>query len=159
MSLRLLTLATGVSMVAAWTGRPAPSSPAPDASYVADMTGAQEVPSNNSKGTGTATLSIDGTSLKYSVEVHDLSGAPTMAHIHVGANGVNGPPVYTFAIAPGAGMSGDIAEGSIDLTKDASAGVSGDSLRTLLNNGNAYINVHTKNFPGGEIRGQVMKKM
>ena len=44
----------------------------------------------------------------------------------------------------------------VDLTQDASAGVRGDSLKTLLSNGNAYVNVHTGNFPDGEIRGQVM---
>ena len=67
-------------------------------------------------------------------------------------------PVYTFAIKPEAGSGGTISEGTLELTRDASTGVSGDSRKTLLNNGNAYVNVHTKNFPGGELRGQVMMK-
>ncbi|MGH7522760.1 MAG: CHRD domain-containing protein [Gemmatimonadales bacterium] len=153
MSPRILGLAAGVALCAAWT-----SSPARDAKYTAEMTGAQETPSNNAKGTGTASFTLSGTKLQYSITVHSLTGAPTAAHIHVGATGVAGPPVYTFAIKAGSGMSGTIASGTIDLTKDASAGVSGDSLKKLLNNGNAYVNVHTRNFPNGEIRGQIMTK-
>jgi hypothetical protein len=38
-----------------------------------------------------------------------------------------------------------------------SKGVSGDSLKVLLNNGNAYVNVHTAAHGAGEIRGQVAK--
>jgi hypothetical protein len=150
---RILGLAACAVLIAGWTARPGTSP-----SYTARMTGAVETPPNNSKGTGTATFSIDGTKLHYSVSVKDLTGAPTAAHIHVGATAVAGPPVYTFAIKAGSGMSGTISEGTVDLTTDASSGVSGDSLKKLLNNGNAYVNVHTKNFPAGEIRGQVMTK-
>ncbi|HEY4321962.1 MAG TPA: CHRD domain-containing protein [Gemmatimonadales bacterium] len=154
MSLRLAGLAAGVVLLAGWTAQSAARS----VNYVARMNGAQETPANNTKATGSATLSLDGTKLHYSVEVHDLSGPATAAHIHVGATGVAGPPVFTFPIKAGVGMSGNVSEGTIDLTRDASTGVSGDSLKILLNNGHAYINVHTKNFPGGEIRGQVMMK-
>ena len=54
--------------------------------------------------------------------------------------------------------SGKLAEGDIDLSKAASSTVSGDSLKVLLNNGAAYINVHTAAHPGGEIRGQIVKE-
>jgi len=143
-----------VVLIAGWTTRPTPSR---SDKYVAEMNGAQETPANNGKSTGRAELTLDGTKLRYEVEVKDLSGPPTAAHIHVGPSGVAGPPVYTFQLKS-RDASGEVAEGTIDLTKDASSGVSGDSLRTLLNNGNAYINVHTKNFPNGEVRGQVIKK-
>ena len=152
MSPRILGLAAGAVMIAAWV--PASRS----VTYVARMTGAQETPANNTKGTGTATFTLDGTKLGYVVTIDGLSGPPTMAHIHIGAMGVAGPPVYTFAIKPNAGTSGTISEGTIDLTKDASTGVSGDSLKMLLNTGKAYVNVHSKNFPGGELRGQVTMK-
>ena len=150
---RVLGLGAAVVLVAGWTTRPVARSD----KYVAEMNGAQETPANNGKATGRAELTLDGTKLQFSVEVKDLSGPPTAAHIHVGPSGVAGPPVYTFQLKS-KDPTGSVAEGTIDLTKDASSGVSGDSLKTLLNNGNAYINVHTKNFPGGEVRGQVMKK-
>lgn len=154
MSLRIAGLAAGVVLLAGWTAQTAARS----VNYVARMNGAQETPANNTKATGSATMSLDGTKLHYSIEVHNLSGAATAAHIHVGAMGMGGPPVYTFPIKAGIGVSGNLAEGTIDLTTDASSGVSGDSLKVLLNHGKAYINVHTKNFPAGEIRGQVMMK-
>jgi Cu/Zn superoxide dismutase len=150
---RALGLGAAVVLVAGWTSRPASRSD----KYVAEMNGAQETPANNGKATGHAELTLDGTKLRFAVEVKDLSGPATAAHIHVGPSGVAGPPVYTFQLKS-KDPTGSVAEGMIDLTKDASSGVSGDSLKTLLNNGNAYINVHTKNFPGGEVRGQVMKK-
>src|SRR5690242_10907627 len=117
---RILGLAVCALVLAGWTGPPA-HAPAPrSAKYVAQMTGAQETPSNNGKSTGTATFTIDGTKLQYTVQMHDLSGEPTSAHIHVGAMGLAGPPVYTFAVKPNSGTNGTIAEGTIDLTKDSS---------------------------------------
>jgi hypothetical protein len=89
------------------------------------------------------------------VTVGGLSGPATAAHIHVGAPGMAGPPVLTLTVKSVA--DGMVADDSVDLMKGASTGVSGDSLRTLLANGNAYVNVHTAKYPGGEIRGQVVK--
>ena len=156
MSRRVLGLAATVLLVAGWTGRPAMATHVRATVYTVHMNGGQETPANNTKGTGSATFTLDGTKLNYSIEIKDLSGPATAAHIHVGAPGVAGPPVYTFTVKPMA--SGTIASGTIDLTRDASAGVSSDSLTRLLANGNAYVNVHSKNFPAGEIRGQVVKK-
>jgi hypothetical protein len=154
MSVRIIGLTAGVVALGAWVARPPVSR---STHYVAEMTGAQETPANNTKATGTAKVEIEGTKLEYSVEVHDLSGPPTAAHIHVGASGVAGPPVYTI-ILKSKDQSGTIADGSVELTKDVSSGVSGDSLKKLLTSGNAYVNVHTKNFPNGEIRGQLVGK-
>ena len=147
---RILGIVASVLVLAGWNGPPAP------VTYVAQMTGAKETPANTVAGTGTATLTVNGTKLQYSIVVEGLSGPATMAHIHVGAMGVAGPPVYTFDIKKVA--AGTLATGSIDLTKAASAGVSGDSLVALIKSGNAYVNVHTAAHPSGEIRGQVMKK-
>ena len=121
------------------------------------MNGAQETPTHNTKRSGNASITLDGTKMTFKLEVKELRDAPTGAHIHVGATGVPGGPVYTFAL--NGSKDGTIAEGSVGLMKDVSAGVSGDSLKVLLSNGHAYVNVHSKNFPGGEIRGQLSKKM
>jgi hypothetical protein len=99
---------------------------------------------------------LTGNELHYTVTVHGLSGPATAAHIHVGKAGASGPPVYAFTINKVA--DGTLAEGSVDLTKEVGKGVSGDSLKVLLNDGSAYVNVHTAAHGGGEIRGQVAKR-
>ena len=156
MSRRILGLATTVLLVAGLDWPASHGSKLRATVYTVHMNGGQETPANNTKGTGSATFTLDGTKLNYSIEIKDLSGPATAAHIHVGAMGVAGPPVYTFTVK--ALASGTVAQGTIDLTRDASAGVSSDSLTRLLASGNAYVNVHSKNFPNGEIRGQVVKK-
>ncbi len=154
MKFRMLGLAASVVAIAAWT---VPASQATGAAqsvtYKAQMNGASETPPNKSTGTGTATFVLSGTRLRYTVTVLGLTGPATMAHIHFGKVGASGPPVYTFEIKKVA--AGTLAQGYIDLTKEVSKGVSGDSLKTLLANGGAYVNVHTAANPGGEIRGQV----
>jgi len=124
--------------------------------YTADMKPSLATPPVDSKATGHGKLTLSGHTLRYSISVSDLSGPATMAHIHVGQPGVSGPPVYTFAIKKVA--SGTLAEGTIDLSAHPAKGISGDSLRVLINNGSAYINVHTAAHPSGEIRGQIVKE-
>jgi hypothetical protein len=46
----------------------------------------------------------------------------------------------------------------LNLVTTGNANVSGDSLLVLLNNGNAYVNIHTQNRTGGEIRGQIIRQ-
>ncbi len=133
--------------------------PAASPTFVAKMTGAQETPPNQAAATGTATFDLETNELEFTIEVKGLSGAPTAAHVHVGAPGVKGPHVYDIVLRAGAGTKGVIAKGEIDLTKEVSPGVSGDSLKALLKTGNAYVNVHTKKFPDGETRGQLMQEL
>ena len=156
MHARLLAIAASTLAVTAWVAPKPPVHRAPSVVYVAQMNGTSETPANTATATGTATLTVRGNRLHYSVTVHGLSGPATAAHIHVGAVGASGPPVYTFKIKHIA--AGRLAQGYINLAKDASKGVSGDSLKTLLANGNAYVNVHTAAHPAGEIRGQVELK-
>jgi len=154
MKFRVLGLAASLAAVGAWSVPAHPVSPARQAvTYRAQLNGANETPPTKSTATGTATFVLNGNRLRYTVTVLGLSGPATMAHVHVGAKGASGPPVYSFNIKKVA--AGTLAEGYIDLTKEASKGVSGDSLKTLLANGHAYVNVHTAAHPGGEIRGQV----
>lgn len=157
MKFRTLGLAASLVAIGAWSApvRPAPAT-LQAVHYQAQLNAASETPANTSTATGTATFVLDGNRLRYTVTVLGLSGPATMAHIHVGAKGASGPPVYSFEIKKVA--AGALAEGYVDLSKEVSKGVSGDSLKTLLANGNAYVNVHTAAHPGGEIRGQIEKK-
>jgi hypothetical protein len=130
--------------------RPAPTK------YTVDMKASSETPPNPGNAGGNAKLTLSGNKLEYEIDIVGLSGPATMAHIHVGAIGVAGPPVYTFPINQVA--AGKLAKGTVDLGSAVSKGVSGDSVKVLLDNGNAYINVHTTEHPKGEIRGQVVRK-
>ena len=117
----------------------------------------------DSDGHGNAVVKIrdDGSELSYKLVVNGLEST-LMAHIHVAAEpGGNGPPVlwlYPDAPSPqlieGAfnGLLGDRSVTSADLT--GSAGINSlDDLRTAIEEGRAYVNVHTVANPGGEIRG------
>ncbi len=157
MAIRVLGLAAPAFMAVAltWPTGSVPGSQQP-LSYIARMKGTNETPAHDVPGTGTATFRLTGNTLYYRIRVAHLTGTPTMAHIHVGAVGASGPPILTFPLRHAA-ATGVIDSGSVKLTGDLGHGVSGDSLKVLLNNGHAYVNVHSKQYPGGEIRGQIEK--
>ncbi|PYS25266.1 MAG: hypothetical protein DMF72_02205, partial [Acidobacteria bacterium] len=109
--------------------------------FIANLNGAQETPANNSNGTGTATLllSPDETTARVSLNFSGLSSAETDAHVHgAGAPGVIAPILFPLPL-------GNVSDFSISLT---TTDVSN------LKNGLFYVNVHSANFPNGEIRGQ-----
>ena len=112
------------------------------ACFTARLDGAQEVPANNSTvtGTGIFALSPDLQTLVYDISYTGaLSGTETMAHIHRGAPGVAGPVVYPLPIG-----------NHKTLTQTLTITDVNDLLAGLL-----YVNIHSTNFPGGEIRGQI----
>ena len=110
----------------------------------ATLSSAAEVPSNASPGTGVLEASFDkGSSvLKWKLSYSGLTGPATMAHFHGPAMpGANAGVVVPFPSAASP------AEGSTVLTPAQSAD---------LMAGKWYVNVHTAQNPGGEIRGQVL---
>jgi hypothetical protein len=125
-------------------------------SFVATLSGANEVPPTGSAATGTATLERDGTQVAFTVTVNGLT-AVTMAHIHSGATGVNGPIRVNLFLGPVTGtVNGELAKGTFSTTDVQT--ISFDALLAELRAGTAYVNVHTTAFPTGEIRGQVQLK-
>jgi len=163
MKVQLLGITTSVLVVAAWTGQQgtqgkdatSPRQQELPITYTIDMKAGMETPAIAGKAGGHAKLTVGAKKMRYEIDVSDLSGPATMAHIHIGKIGIAGPPIFTFPVK--ASASGRLAEGTVDLTADMGKGVSGDSLIVLLNNGGAYINVHTAAHPGGEIRGQIVR--
>lgn len=113
--------------------------------FTALLSGASEVPQNNSAGTAIGTLSLEGTNLTYHVTFSGLSAPATGAHIHAPASATNSAGVVIPFSAPAA-TAGTIS-GTASLTPDLVADIV---------NGNAYVNIHTTNNPGGEIRGQIV---
>lgn len=134
------------------------------------MTGAQEVPVNASPGTGTAIVVIDPDAHTMSVQAvfQDLLSPTAVSHIHCcvdppGTVGV-ATPTPTFPGFP-AGVTAGTYDAVFD-TLDAGTYRAGfitaaggtvalaeSVLFTGLLAGQAYFNIHTTQFPGGEIRG------
>ena len=131
--------------------------------FTAKMTGKDEVPPHDTKATGTAefTLSADGKTISYKVDVMNIDKV-TVAHIHQGKPGENGPPVvwlFNSSSNPTGPMNGKLSEGKIT-SNDLVGPLKGkqiSDLVKLINDGNAYANVHTQQNPKGEIRGQISK--
>ena len=80
----------------------------------------------------------------YMVNVWNLENI-TAAHVHVGGPGENGGPVITLA-SPADGNNG----GCVPITAEVANAV-------LANPQGYYVNVHTRQFPAGAIRGQLMR--
>jgi len=120
-----------------------------DTGFTANLDAIQEVPTNGSTGTGTATLVLDAAqaNLSYVVTFSGLTSNKTAAHIH-------GPA------APG--FNAGVLHGLLNQTAAATSGSANGVWAipaanvTQLFNGQLYVNVHTVNFGGGEIRGQIL---
>jgi CHRD domain len=140
-------------------------------SFVATLSGDDEVPARATPATGVAKFKLreDGTVLLYKINVENIENV-VAAHIHCAPAGVNGPVGVTlFGGAPGGGpVSGTLAEGTITTADPGNACGWTDlaSILAAINSGATYVNVHTNDgvaptntgpgdFPGGEIRGQV----
>ena len=114
--------------------------------FTATLNGSQETPPNSSTATGRATilLSPDEKTGRVSLTFAGLSGAQTVAHIHGPAiPGVSASPVFDLPV-------GQVSDFPIILT---AAQVQD------LKNGLLYANVHSTNFPTGEIRGQFVSSL
>lgn len=128
--------------------------------FIAHLSGSEEVPPVQTTGTGQAffKLSMDGTSLDYKLIVANIENV-TQSHIHLAPAGTNGAVVaFLFGNVPGGvTVNGVLAEGTITASNLVGplAGQPLSALVDYLNNGGAYVNVHTTSYPGGEIRGQI----
>jgi len=140
--------------------------------YTTSLSGPNEAPPNNSPGTGTSTVTVDLDLLTMRVEVQfqGLLGNVTACHIHgptlVALQGTAGvmTPVPSFPGFPHGGTSG-VYDQTFDLTQastynpafvTASGGTIAQAMNRLLlalDEDKSYVNIHTNQFPGGEIRG------
>ena len=111
--------------------------------FFANLSSAQEVPVNNSTATGFGAVQLNAaeTQITVNMSFSGLSSAQTAAHIHGMAQvGVNAPVLFNFG-------AGQIANLNFAVSPTQVA---------QLKAGLMYMNVHTSNFGGGEIRGQVL---
>jgi hypothetical protein len=114
--------------------------------FVANLSGAQEAPTSGSTGKGVCSVLLNGseTQIMVSCTYSNLSGAVAGAHIHGNAAPrANAPVLFNFNFT--GAQSGNFG---------GTFGVSLAQVAALRSN-LFYVNVHTANFPNGEIRGQL----
>ena len=110
---------------------------------LANLNAAQEVPTNNSRATGTGNLVVNPLTRMASGSITLTGMTATAAHIHVGATGANGPVIVPltssttglFSVPPNTVLTADQFK--------------------AYKQGNLYFNAHSVAFPAGEIRGQI----
>jgi len=168
---QLEQFARPIAATATATGGGSPSSPSSShKEFSAKLTGSKEVPPVNTDATGTIKLAANSRqdALDYQLSLSNLNGVVTGAHIHRGSTGTNGPVVANlnvggaFASASAGGGGGSAATStssggtitSADL-KGPLAGKHISDLIKLIEDGKGYANVHTRQHPNGEIRGQL----
>ncbi|MES2795943.1 MAG: CHRD domain-containing protein [Bacteroidota bacterium] len=138
--------------------------------YAAELSGPNEAPPNGSPGTGLATITITGNSMRVQCTFSGLVAGVTAVHIHaatmVAFTGTAGVATTTPTFA---GFPGGVTSGSYDNTLDMSLASSFNpsyvtahggtptqawaDLKAAMLDGKSYFNIHTSSFPGGEIRG------
>src|SRR5262245_29547651 len=157
---------------------PVPSADAATTTLATTLIGANEVPPSGSAGTGSAIVTLDTTANTFRVQVtfSGLGSGTTAAHIHCclafpfqpNVNVMVATTTPTFPSFPLGVTSGsyDMTFGLLDPASYNSAFISSPVfnpggtvmsaagvLVAALLNGQTYLNVHTQNFIGGEIRG------
>ena len=117
-------------------------------SFKATMTAGAEVPkpvgvATNAGGSFSAKSTEAGSSItfRFVLRFHGLTGKAMSAHVHIGKVGKAGPVAVPLCGPCKNGQSGTVTIKS--------------SVENALEKGGAYVNVHTAENAGGEIRGQV----
>ncbi|MFF7249037.1 CHRD domain-containing protein [Embleya sp. NPDC008237] len=121
--------------------------------FAAGLSGANEVPGGNAAvgdqdGKGTALVRIKGDQVTFGIRWEGI-GAPTAAHLHLGGKGGNGEVKVSFfaSVLPG---TANAVTGSVKVTDAALLE------KIKADPASLYFNVHTGEFPGGAIRGQLV---
>jgi hypothetical protein len=134
--------------------------------FSASLAGANEVPPINSTGTAAFEMTISNT-ITFSLTFSGLSSNLVVSHLHFAPSKVAGG-VMIFLCGGGnqpacpAATSGTIT-GTItaaNVTGPGAQGITAGDLNSALEavrDGLSYANMHTTNFPGGEIRGNVKR--
>ena len=111
------------------------------------LTGAQEVPPADPDGSGTASFTLNQGQGQICFTLTASNLAPTTAaHIHEASAGQNGPVVVTLTPPGPDGSSSGCVAAPAEVIK---------AIRQ--NPSDYYVNIHTTEFPGGAIRGQLSK--
>lgn len=133
----------------------------------ADLTGGEETPAALNTGMfGTVAVGVDQQSkeLTVTLRVFNTPTPTTAGHIHMGSPGTPGPTVLNFP----ASLNGRVGDFAMTFRLGDTAGVftprpaiginTIDDVIEAVIGGNTYVNIHTTQNPGGEIRGQLLPR-
>ncbi|MEX2281023.1 MAG: CHRD domain-containing protein [Gemmatimonadota bacterium] len=162
--LPVLAILGSAAMMAACDDDSDDQGPEPEV-FTASLNATNEPPTGGvavvSTAIGNASIIFLPSGLQYDVVLTSpLTTGVNNAHIHgpalPSANGVSNAGVV-LNLNPNFGITtGIVAQGAFQGTGTSSATISMDSLKSMIRNGNAYVNVHTTRYGGGEIRGQLV---
>ena len=165
-----LTGSVGVSAATMADTSSSSTAPVLGKQFSAVLTGDNEVPHVKTDAIGKIKLNANSQQnmLDYQISISDLNGVITGAHIHKGSAGTNGPVVATLktgntfagasaSTSGGGGTTSTSVGGTITSAelKGPLAGKQVTDLIRLIEDGKAYVNVHTHQNSNGEIRGQL----
>jgi hypothetical protein len=149
-------------------GPSSPTSSPSDKIFSARLTGDREVPPVDTDATARIRLIANSQQdgLDYRLSVSNINGVITGAHIHKGSATTNGPIVanlniggtFASASAGNGGASTSTSTGGTITSADLKGPLTGKQITDLIKlieDGQAYANVHTRQHPNGEIRGQL----
>jgi hypothetical protein len=141
--------------------------------FSAKLVGFEELPAVFSQGNGTLDLDLNrnARTITFKLTFSALSAPVTQSHIHFGkrhvAGGVtvffctnlsNGPAGTQLCPAGGGSVTGTITGANVGaIAAQALPAGDFDALVAIIETHTAYANVHTTNFPAGEIRGQIRR--
>jgi len=132
--------------------------------FKADLKGSSEVPPNQSSATGIVMATFDTATkqLSWNGSYSGLSGPPTAAHVHGPAPvGKNTGLVFWITDNIGQCSSGQCTSKGETKAHPASpfqgSATLSDAQVSDLMAGLYYVNIHTDAYPGGELRGQLLK--
>jgi hypothetical protein len=119
----------------------------------ATISAAQEVPTNTSPATGSAIMLYDigNNTFDLVVSISGFTNTASASHIHEAASGVNGPVVTNLGSEAAYTRTGDTLRATFRGLRH------GGDVRKLIQGG-AYFNIHSAQFPGGEVRGQLIPR-
>ena len=123
------------------------SETSPDINHVAfsaTLKGSSETPPNASLASGTASSVYNTQTRVLLINVTYSGLTATAAHIHKGAPGVSGPVIFGFT--------------SITLPINYTTVAFDSTMEADLMSNLYYVNIHSAAYPGGEIRGQLIKQ-
>jgi len=115
------------------------------------LSGAEEVPTVTTAATGEARAELEDETLTVSGSFSGLSSdlqpvAGSAAHVHRGERGQNGDILFNLTVTANADNRSGTFTGNAVLS---------EADRDAFRDGRLYVNIHTVNNPGGELRGQL----